>query len=89
MREFTLDCTQITDKTDLHKTLCEGLNFPDWYGNNLDALYDCLTGITDDICIIVDGFDDLEEKLGKYALSMRKAMLQAADDNEKIRVAFI
>ena len=89
MREITIDCTKIADKAELHKTLAEVLDFPDWYGNNLDAMYDCLTGITDDVCIIIEGFDSLEEKLGTYALSMRKAMLRAADDNEKIRVAFI
>ena len=89
MREFNFDCTNIADKAELHKALAQGLDFPDWYGNNLDALYDCLTGITDDTCIIVEGLDRLEEKLGEYALSMRKAMLRAADDNEKIRVAFI
>ena len=89
MREFTLDCTNISDKAELHKALAEGLNFPDWYGNNLDALYDCLTGIADDICIIVEGLETMEEKLGNYALSFRKVMLHAADDNQKIRVAFI
>ena len=89
MKEFTLDCTKIADKAALHSALAEGLSFPDWYGNNLDALYDCLTGITDDTCIIVEGLDALEEKLGSYALSLRKVMLRAADDNGKIRAAFI
>ena len=28
-----------------HKYLKETLNFPDYYGENLDALYDCLTDI--------------------------------------------
>ena len=89
MREITLDCTKITDKAELHKVIADTLEFPDWYGNNLDALYDCLTGISDDICIIVEGLEAMMEKLGNYASSFRKVMLHAADDNEKIRVAFI
>ena len=89
MREFTLDCTKISDKAELHKAISEELSFPEWYGNNLDALYDCLTGITDDICMIVEGLEVLEEKLGSYALSFRKVMLRAADENDKLRVAFI
>jgi len=89
MREITVDCTKISDKAELHKVLAEELSFPDWYGNNLDALYDCLTGIADDTCIIVEGLEVLEERLGSYALSFRKVMLNAADDNEKIRAAFI
>ena len=32
-------------KRDGHDYLKEVLNFPDYYGKNLDALYDCLTEI--------------------------------------------
>ena len=32
-------------KKDGHNYLKEMLNFPDYYGKNLDALYDCLTDI--------------------------------------------
>ncbi len=40
---MTLDCTNLTDARALHRALAETLNFPDWYGHNLDALFDCLT----------------------------------------------
>lgn len=32
-------------KSEGHDYLKEALNFPDYYGKNLDALYDCLTEI--------------------------------------------
>lgn len=32
-------------KKEGHDYLKEALNFPDYYGNNLDALYDCLCEI--------------------------------------------
>ena len=32
-------------KSEGHDYLKETLNFPDYYGKNLDALYDCLTEI--------------------------------------------
>lgn len=35
-----------------HDYLAEALNFPDYYGKNLDALYDCLTEISCDIELI-------------------------------------
>ncbi len=89
MKEFTLDCTEIINKAELHKALSQGLDFPEWYGANLDALYDCLTGITEDTCIIVKEFDTLEQTLGNYAVTFRKVVLKSADDNEKVRAAFI
>lgn len=30
-----------------HEYLKEALNFPDYYGNNFDALYDCLSELDD------------------------------------------
>ena len=45
MKTIVLDGNLI--KKDGHKYLKKALDFPDYYGNNLDALYDCLT----DICV--------------------------------------
>ena len=43
MEEKIIDCTRIKTKEDLHRIFRETLRFPEWYGNNLDALYDCLS----------------------------------------------
>ncbi len=40
-----IDCALLSDAAALHRALAEALAFPDWYGNNLDALYDCLTDL--------------------------------------------
>ena len=39
-------------KEDGHDYLMEALNFPDYYGKNLDALYDCLCEIECEIELI-------------------------------------
>ena len=43
MRSCTLYGARIADLDALHTALSEGLGFPAWYGQNLDALYDLLT----------------------------------------------
>ncbi len=45
-------------KKDGHDYLAEALNFPDYYGKNLDALYDCLTEIDCEIELINSEFVD-------------------------------
>ena len=51
MKEITIDCTQATDVKSMHRLLAQALSFPAWYGNNYDALYDCLTDIRDDTTV--------------------------------------
>ena len=38
-----INCSDITSAKQLHQKLARFLNFPEWYGHNLDALFDCMT----------------------------------------------
>ena len=40
---ITLDARKMTEKSEAQKYLREQFSMPDYYGHNLDALYDCLT----------------------------------------------
>lgn len=42
-----VDARRLTDATNLHAALSEAFGFPADYGNNLDALVDCLTHLDD------------------------------------------
>ena len=50
----TIACGGCADKTELHARIAEALDFPDWYGHNLDALMDCLTDL-DETTVILTG----------------------------------
>lgn len=64
---ITIDCTSITDKAAFHRALAQALAFPGCYGNNLDALYDCLTEIGTDTELRLTNWHDLEYRLGDYS----------------------
>ncbi len=53
MREITVNCENL-DKAGLHRALQDALGFPEWYGGNLDALYDCLTEICENTHLILE-----------------------------------
>jgi RNAse (barnase) inhibitor barstar len=42
-----VDARRLTDATHLHAVLSDAFGFPADYGNNLDALVDCLTHLDD------------------------------------------
>ena len=62
-----LDGQKFNSKEELHSFLADKLNFPSYYGNNLDALYDCLTDITYPLLLvashIVPWADNKDERL--------------------------
>lgn len=65
--EIILDFKNISSKTELHEYLKQALKLPEHYGNNLDALHDCLSEKRKDLSITVVHFDKLKQALGQYA----------------------
>lgn len=47
MKRIVLDGARLSDRETVHEYLQEIFSFPDYYGKNLDALYDCLTEMKD------------------------------------------
>ena len=45
MKQVILDGNILADATQVHNYLKELLEFPEYYGKNLDALHDCLTDL--------------------------------------------
>ncbi len=43
MKHVILDCTLMTDDKAVHDIFSKELEFPDYYGRNLDAMYDLLS----------------------------------------------
>lgn len=88
MKDITIDCMGFVPRSDLHRAFANALSFPDYYGNNLDALHDCLTDITEPTRIRLLHWEAAEEKLGNYARSAKRAILEAAIENTNLAVLF-
>lgn len=82
MEERIIDCTQIRDRDDLHRIFRETLSFPEYYGNNLDALFDCLTEISGKVRLLE--WETAEVRLGFYGEKAKKVIAAAALRNEEL-----
>ena len=45
MKQISLEGSVLADATLVHDYLMQQLDFPEYYGKNFDALYDCLTDL--------------------------------------------
>ena len=59
MKKAVVDLTGSKSLYDMHHRFAAALEFPDYYGHNLDALFDCLTDIRRPTTIRLAGFSRL------------------------------
>ena len=85
MKVVILDGTNTPTKEALHEYLARELAFPDWYGGNLDALFDCLTAVSEEVTITLDEAA-LTESLGPYAQRVEKVLTRAAEKNPNLQI---
>ncbi len=71
---IVIDCTGLENAHQLHELLKKELEFPSYYGNNLDALFDCLTDIRLDTAIKLEGFLCLGDWNARFAATFCNAM---------------
>ena len=76
--QVVIDGRKMTDKQILHAYLKEQCRFPDYYGNNLDALYDVLTDRTEPLEIKLEYAQELKEILCGYGEAFIETLLDAA-----------
>ena len=89
MKTAYLNGSEITGKRGLHAALADQLDFPVWYGHNLDALYDLLTTEREEaVRIVVRDRASLEEALGGYFRVFLGVLEDIADEGGDVSVVF-
>ena len=69
-REFILDLEGVGSEEEVQERIMEALPLPDYYGENLDALYDVLTEYGNGWHIIVLNTDDVDDEVKQYVDDM-------------------
>lgn len=81
MDVIILDGDKFRTLDSLHKILKERLDLPDYYGENLNALWDCLTGwIERPVTIIWRDFEESKSYLGCNADEVLEVFKEAQDE---------
>jgi ribonuclease inhibitor len=85
--KVTIDGRIITNRIQLHELFASQLDFPETYGKNLDALYDCITDIHKETEIEIINYEALYDNLGNYAKVLVKLLGQAEKENKYITLS--
>jgi len=87
---FTIDLIGIETKAGLHKMLASVLKFPEYYGNNLDALFDILCDEHPFWDITFTSCQKAAENLGsEYFESFKQTFADAAEETSLVKVEFL
>ncbi|MCM1125915.1 MAG: barstar family protein [Lachnospiraceae bacterium] len=78
-----LDARRMETKESAHAYLQEKLSFPEYYGKNLDALYECLCEISDMEVVILHRCEARD-----YYWKVETVFRKAGEDNKDLRVQY-
>ena len=81
-----LNARRMTTRALAHAHIKDRLHLPEWYGNNLDALNDCLGEIGEPTQIILRFAPLLEQTLGEYGTKLIRVLQQAEQENKNLSV---
>ena len=82
MIEIVIDGMEITDRERLFQVFRDNLELPDYYGDNLDALYDVLSTYSEEVEITILNEEDLYNNIPFYGERLIGMLNVAAEENE-------
>lgn len=82
---ITLDAAMLRERLPAHDYLKEALALPDYYGRNLDALYDCLTELGETEIQFVN----LDAAEGSYFSRVLNLFQEAREENPRLHLSYV
>ena len=83
MQEYILDGAKMTDRSAAHTHMAEVFEFPDWYGKNLDALWDLLCEKPVRFVVHIINWSQAEEGLEEYADKLMELFGDLVEEEEE------
>ena len=87
MRKIILDFKITETPEQVQEYLALEFDFPDYYGKNLDALYDMLTELGEDTCVGIFRPDE-ERRINSYLARVKRVFQDAEQENPHLCVIF-
>lgn len=84
---IVLDFTDCKYPADIHRVLKESFGFPEYYGANWDALWDCLNDLffsSEEALVKICGISILDKEMQAYLKPMFELFSDISDDNPNI-----
>lgn len=84
MKKVVLHCEKMLQKDEVHSYLAQMLDFPDYYGKNLDALFDCLCELGE-FTIVLEG-EHILDQTDCYGTKVLRVFEEAAQANPRLKL---
>lgn len=88
MNTYILDGRKLYDKKSVHTYIAGLLQFPKWYGNNLDALHDSLCEIGTDTTVCFINTDTARKALNEYFDALTEVFNDCSAENPHLTVKY-
>ncbi len=89
MNMINLDFSNCNYISEIHKELKNKFDFPEYYGENLDALWDCLDYYTSqNLIVMISGFQIIETQFDDYASKIKEVFKRVSLNCPNIQFKF-
>ena len=92
MREIEINIKDVKSPAEFHEIVREKMNFPDYYGKNLDAMHDCLTDIMEPMEVTFFGVKSCREssaEMSQYIDSLENMLNDVSAEMENLTFILI
>ncbi|MCR4691554.1 MAG: barstar family protein [Lachnospiraceae bacterium] len=85
-KKVVIDCSKLSAKTQIHEAFHNEPAFPDYQGNNLDAMFDMLTEIPEATELTVKNLTNWEAAPESFRGNIKKLLERANKENPNLSV---